>query len=950
MDKCSLGGRVGTICSGSVIFLWFLTTSPTLVQSATNNHTNTSNNDTATTTTKTSTEICSQFNYNCPTCADFGCYYCPLTGVCHATTTTTTESSFQIKDYSCTDADDFVALSFLSRSASSACEGIATTKDYYFSDPLVSVNRWALDMIDVESVWREKGYFGLGVHVRVNDNTLYHPNHDEFGENGSRIDWENSCAGISNDLPDGDEDDDSEPTSADDQDDDADSSNSTSPSASDTIPDNYSHGMMVASLIGAEGDNGICSVGVAPQVTLSFCTAEGGVHDFLSQRIEKVDISHNSWAQPACQNSPHSRGRGRRMTATTPTTAADQRRMKYYRRKLNEDQARKVIGRDSIGGKDGDDPTSKDVDLFTCPFSYRPQQIDNNRYNITFPCDSCPEFILGLDWRDVQPGRTGRNGGEKGGRGEDGKGDGPSLPVRETSLILNEDCSKAIKDHCYVYFDQDNDACIEYMDVLLEDGSCEFGSTLTDEVKDVLTDGITKGRDGKGIIYIFSSGNAFMSGDDAGLQPYAQNTRFTITVGAVAYDGQRAWYSTPSAKVFISAPGGDYRLRETQMIGAGMHGSCEDSGSGTSFSAPLVSGVVALMLEANPDLTWRDVQAILASTSKRPSISATTAPSSSSSSGATITTTAPVFVDETEAINGGGYWHSHYYGFGIVNAAQAVEMAETWDNLAPETTIVANTGILNYTIFDDPTVPLISNLTIPSMDDESETDYSTFVIETVYLYLALNHSSRGHLTVNLTSPQGMVSVVSPGNRPESGQAVIWQFTTVRSWGESPVGDWTLSITDTRMGDVKECFDDGVNCNALEAMQYCKDGLFDPYGYASEDSEFDVDKERLAMKACCVCGGGIDSELWPETLLSWQIIVHGHIPKSSSSSNGSDDEVGTISPSSGGTEEEITTSPPRDGNTSPPNTTETDTEEEEECQSIGKEFNLESLCRVGTTTK
>ncbi|WP_152986643.1 S8 family serine peptidase, partial [Pseudovibrio sp. POLY-S9] len=38
---------------------------------------------------------------------------------------------------------------------------------------------------------------------------------------------------------------------------------------------------------------------------------------------------------------------------------------------------------------------------------------------------------------------------------------------------------------------------------------------------------------------------------------------------------------------------------------------------GTSFAAPIVSGVVALMLEANPLLGWRDVQEILALSAKQ---------------------------------------------------------------------------------------------------------------------------------------------------------------------------------------------------------------------------------------------------------------------------------------------------------------------------------------------
>jgi subtilisin family serine protease len=43
------------------------------------------------------------------------------------------------------------------------------------------------------------------------------------------------------------------------------------------------------------------------------------------------------------------------------------------------------------------------------------------------------------------------------------------------------------------------------------------------------------------------------------------------------------------------------------------------SGSGTSFAAPLVAGVVALLLEAHPDWTPDDVRAALLATASRSS-------------------------------------------------------------------------------------------------------------------------------------------------------------------------------------------------------------------------------------------------------------------------------------------------------------------------------------------
>ena len=147
---------------------------------------------------------------------------------------------------------------------------------------------------------------------------------------------------------------------------------------------------------------------------------------------------------------------------------------------------------------------------------------------------------------------------------------------------------------------------------------------------------------------------------------------------------------------------------------------------GTSFACPVVSGVIALMLEANPDLTWRDVQAILATTSQR--VEDDTDPSS--------------------AVNSAGLWHSNQYGFGIVDAAAAVEAAESWNVVPPEMMTSATVSGLDLQISDDASQPVSSSIAIQD---------SNLIVETVHVYLNLDHSSRGHLEILLTSPGGMVS-------------------------------------------------------------------------------------------------------------------------------------------------------------------------------------------------
>jgi subtilisin family serine protease len=147
---------------------------------------------------------------------------------------------------------------------------------------------------------------------------------------------------------------------------------------------------------------------------------------------------------------------------------------------------------------------------------------------------------------------------------------------------------------------------------------------------------------------------------------------------------------------------------------------------GTSIATPIVSGVIALMLDANPDLTWRDVQAILASTARAVQDN----------------------TDETAQINSAGYWHSNKYGFGIIDADAAVNASEVWENLGPERMTTSRSGPLNIVIPDDATEPISTSIFV---------EESNLITETVYVYISLEHSSRGELEITLTSPGGMKS-------------------------------------------------------------------------------------------------------------------------------------------------------------------------------------------------
>jgi Ca2+-binding RTX toxin-like protein len=298
------------------------------------------------------------------------------------------------------------------------------------------------------------------------------------------------------------------------------------------------------------------------------------------------------------------------------------------------------------------------------------------------------------------------------------------------------------------------------------------------------------GRGGLGTVTLFASGNERALGEDAG-QFANQNSRHVITVGAIDADGTIANYSNGGTNVLVVAPGSDILSTDIQGAGGFNNGSGGDldanytTGSGTSASTPLVAGVVALMLEANPALGWRDVQEILAYAAWN----SDPEHEGWSSNGAVNW-------------NGGGLHVSRDYGFGLVDARAAVRLAETWQKSSTSANELSTTVSedVNQAIPDSGGGVLTRTLTVTQ----------ALEIDHVQVTIDLDHSNIGDLIVELRSPDGTTSVllnrlgVDPGSTTDRGatqDGFEWTFSSVHHWGEISAGDWTLTIRDAAGGDV-----------------------------------------------------------------------------------------------------------------------------------------------------
>ncbi|GAB6185874.1 GEVED domain-containing protein [Thermopirellula anaerolimosa] len=299
-----------------------------------------------------------------------------------------------------------------------------------------------------------------------------------------------------------------------------------------------------------------------------------------------------------------------------------------------------------------------------------------------------------------------------------------------------------------------------------------------------LQQGITTGRGGLGSVYVWAAGNGLQGNDNSNYDGWA-NSRYTIAVAAVDHDGRQAWYSEPGANILVSAysnglVSGIYTTDRLGEDGYNVTGTADGDPlpdidytsqfGGTSSAAPLVSGIIALMLQANPNLTYRDVQYILAQTARM---------NDASDSGWTT--------------NAAGYHINHKYGFGVVDAAAAVAAAQTWKPVGPELVLDSGTMTVSRVIPDNNPAGISSVVSVaPTINH----------VEWAEVTVDISHQSPGDLEIVLVSPSGTQSVLAePHTHDPFDNGIRWTFTTARNWGESAGGDWTLIVRDRVTGTV-----------------------------------------------------------------------------------------------------------------------------------------------------
>lgn len=233
-------------------------------------------------------------------------------------------------------------------------------------------------------------------------------------------------------------------------------------------------------------------------------------------------------------------------------------------------------------------------------------------------------------------------------------------------------------------------------------------------------EGVTKGRAGKGSIFVWASGNGGRDHDNCNCDGYT-NSIYSLSISSATEQGHVPWYSEACSSTLASTYSSG-ALGDRQVITTDLHHSCTNSHTGTSASAPLAAGICALALQANPSLTWRDMQHIVVRTARPENL-----------------------IAPDWQTNGVGRNVSHSFGYGLMDAYAMVKLARKWVTVPEQHKCEITAPHV------DKLVPAKSVvvLKLPVLECEG-----VQILEHVQAKLSIYTQRRGDLHIQLTSPMG----------------------------------------------------------------------------------------------------------------------------------------------------------------------------------------------------
>jgi subtilisin family serine protease len=353
---------------------------------------------------------------------------------------------------------------------------------------------------------------------------------------------------------------------------------------------------------------------------------------------------------------------------------------------------------------------------------------------------------------------------------------------------------------------------------------------------------VTRGREKKGSLIIKAAGDQHFDRADANLDQF-NALPWQIVVGSLDSKGVKSFRANTGSPIWISAPGGEagYQGDYTMLKDKGYlrhmfqpailstdlfyekspctvgfsknasqflernnetkpsyHMQGETSGfnmgwnrkdnplcaytatvNGTAAATAMVSGAVALLLERNPELSWRDVKHILANTARK--VDENFAERYTTLGEQRVVNVLPWIR------NAAGYLFHNWYGFGALDVSESLKMADPKQYTSlPE-------------LYDSDWLPVFGGGgTItgqkPRGLEKQYTSRSKKTVETVSVKMDVSITRLAKLGAELISPSGTRSMMlSLNNGSFAADARELILTSNAFYGEDMAGRWTLNL-------------------------------------------------------------------------------------------------------------------------------------------------------------
>ncbi|KAK3584435.1 hypothetical protein CHS0354_017715 [Potamilus streckersoni] len=374
----------------------------------------------------------------------------------------------------------------------------------------------------------------------------------------------------------------------------------------------------------------------------------------------------------------------------------------------------------------------------------------------------------------------------------------------------------------------------QYIDIASASwGPKDDGKTMEAPTKacaSALTQGVTEGRKGLGTIFVWATGNGGNNGDSCGADGYVGSIE-SISIGSVTDQGHKPYFMEECSSTMavvptggLSYPGESYSGEKIKVVTTDINGGCIENFEGTSSAAPLAAGCIALVLEANPKLTWRDIQHIVVRAAKIQSLNA------------------------TWTINGAGFHVSDAFGFGMMDCGRMVELAQSWTNVPPQHICKTDPQNVNEKLSRGNCVS--RTLKFDACFDDSKSKITN--LEHIQAYVKVEADKRGEIEIYLTSPSGTRARLLPKRiNDQSNEGINFVFMSIHTWGENPQGIWKIEVCHGDGGQNTDTVDDvkKVLRRMLDRMAKVESGRFiswelRAYGYDDGKSQMVSQRARI----------------------------------------------------------------------------------------------------------